>query len=178
MVSPARAGDLPPIPDKLFFKIGEVSRLVGVKPHVLRFWETEFAHVRPTKSGTGHRVYARADVERLRQIRVLLHERKFTIAGVRSLMARGGEAVEAAIALRPTEMALEADALGRRIEALERDLEAARGEAEALRREVAAAREEAAFWRAQARAVPPTLVARLRGQVEALRSCAEETIDG
>ncbi len=178
MASPGRVSDLPPIPDKLLFKIGEVSRLVGVPPHVLRFWETEFAHVRPTKSGAGHRVYARADVERLRQIRALLHERKFTIAGVRSLMARGADAIDAALALRPTETAQEADALARRVAALERELAAARDEAEVLRRTVAAAREEIVFWRAQARPALPGLLERLRAQVEALRGIAEDAIDG
>lgn len=74
------------IPDKLYFRIGEVSRIVGVKPYVLRFWETEFAVLSPKKSGTGHRLYRRKDVELLLDIRELLHERRFTIEGARKYL--------------------------------------------------------------------------------------------
>jgi DNA-binding transcriptional MerR regulator len=167
---------LPPIPDKLFFKIGEVARLVDVKPHVLRYWETEFSQIRPTKSGNGYRVYARADVERLRQVRTLLYDRGFTLAGVRGLLAQGGAAVEAALALRPTEAAQEAEALERTLREREREVAATRSEVQALRRELADAREEAAFWRDQVRAARtarPEVLERLRAQVQALRDWAE-----
>lgn len=169
--------DLPPIPDKLFFKIGEVSRLVGVKPHVLRFWEGEFSQIRPTKAANGHRLYARGDVEKLRRIRTLLHERRFTIAGVRALLNEGSEAVEAALALRPSEAALEADELSEKVADLERRLEAVQAELEAARRAVADARAEAEFWRAQAQAAsgaPRDVVDRVRDQVRGLRAWAEE----
>src|SRR5664279_5879858 len=73
----------PEIPDKLYFKIGEVSELLGVEPYVLRFWETEFAVLSPKKSGTGHRLYRRKDVELLLRIKHLLYEKKFTIEGAR-----------------------------------------------------------------------------------------------
>ncbi len=73
----------PEIPDKLYFRIGEVSRLAGVKPHVLRFWETEFPALNPKKSGSGHRLYRRKDVEVVLEIRKLLYEDRFTIEGAR-----------------------------------------------------------------------------------------------
>jgi DNA-binding transcriptional MerR regulator len=73
----------PEIPDKLYFKIGEVSDLLGVEPYVLRYWETEFAMLSPKKSGTGHRLYRRKDVELLLRIKHLLYDRKFTIEGAR-----------------------------------------------------------------------------------------------
>jgi DNA-binding transcriptional MerR regulator len=69
------------IPQKLYFKIGEVSRLTGVKPHVLRYWETEFSAVRPQKTRTNQRLYRRADVELLLLIKRLLYQEGFTIAG-------------------------------------------------------------------------------------------------
>jgi DNA-binding transcriptional MerR regulator len=73
----------PEIPDKLYFKIGEVSDLLGVEPYVLRYWETEFGTLSPKKSGTGHRLYRRKDVELLLRIKHLLYGRKFTIEGAR-----------------------------------------------------------------------------------------------
>ncbi|MFQ5477979.1 MAG: MerR family transcriptional regulator [Candidatus Binatia bacterium] len=69
--------------DKLYFKIGEVARLVGVKPYVLRYWETEFSIVRPGKSKSRQRLYRRKDVEMLLRIKELLHDRRFTIEGAR-----------------------------------------------------------------------------------------------
>lgn len=74
---------VPELPDKLYFKIGEVSRLVGVKPYVLRYWETEFRVLRPEKSQTRHRLYRRRDVETLLEIRRLLHDERYTIEGAK-----------------------------------------------------------------------------------------------
>jgi DNA-binding transcriptional MerR regulator len=76
----------PEIPDKLYFKIGEVSELLGVEPYVLRYWETEFSVLSPKKSGTGHRLYRRKDVELLLRIKHLLKERRFTIEGARQTL--------------------------------------------------------------------------------------------
>ena len=73
----------PEIPDKLYFKIGEVSELLGVEPYVLRYWETEFPGLSPKKSGTGHRLYRRKDVELLLRIKHLLKAKRFTIEGAR-----------------------------------------------------------------------------------------------
>ena len=71
------------IPDKVFFRIGEVARITGVKPYVLRFWESEFKSLKPGKSGSGQRRYRRGDIEQVLRIKELLWERKFTIAGAR-----------------------------------------------------------------------------------------------
>src|ERR1700745_2701541 len=73
----------PEIPDKLYFKIGEVSELLGVEPYVLRYWESEFSVLSPKKSGTGHRLYRRKDVELLLRIKRLVYEKRFTIEGAR-----------------------------------------------------------------------------------------------
>src|SRR5262245_15136282 len=71
------------IPDKLYFRIGDVARIAGIKPYVLRFWETEFGGLGPKKSGTGHRLYRRKDVELVLEIKRLLYEQRFTIEGAR-----------------------------------------------------------------------------------------------
>jgi DNA-binding transcriptional MerR regulator len=76
----------PEIPDKLYFKIGEVSELLGVEPYVLRYWETEFSVLSPKKSGTGHRLYRRKDVELLLRIKHLLRDKRFTIEGARQTL--------------------------------------------------------------------------------------------
>lgn len=73
----------PKIPDKLFFRIGEVCELVKVQPHVLRYWETEFPMLAPQKNRAGQRIYRRKDVEMVLRIRNLLYEEKFTIAGAK-----------------------------------------------------------------------------------------------
>ncbi|HET8548888.1 MAG TPA: MerR family transcriptional regulator, partial [Bryobacteraceae bacterium] len=75
------------IPDKLYFRMGEVSRLVGVKPYVLRYWETEFPAIAPRKAGSSHRLYRRKDVVALLEIKRLLYEKRFTIAGARKALA-------------------------------------------------------------------------------------------
>ena len=71
------------IPEKIYFRIGEVSELAGLPTYVLRFWETEFSQLKPTKSSTGQRMYRRKDVQYVMQIRKLLYEDGFTIAGAR-----------------------------------------------------------------------------------------------
>jgi DNA-binding transcriptional MerR regulator len=71
------------IPDKLYFRIGEVSRLCGLPSYVLRFWETEFNQLKPSKSGTGQRMYRKIDVESVLRIKKLLYDQGFTIAGAR-----------------------------------------------------------------------------------------------
>jgi DNA-binding transcriptional MerR regulator len=76
----------PNIPDKLYFKIGEVSELLSVEPYVLRYWETEFPLLAPKKSGAGHRLYRRKDVELLLRIKQLLYDRRFTIEGARQAL--------------------------------------------------------------------------------------------
>jgi DNA-binding transcriptional MerR regulator len=72
------------IPEKLYFRIGEVARLCRLPAYVLRFWETEFPQLRPVKSNTGQRMYRRRDVENVLRIKKLLYDDGFTIAGARS----------------------------------------------------------------------------------------------
>jgi DNA-binding transcriptional MerR regulator len=102
------------LPSKLFFRIGEVAGLVGVEPHVLRYWEREFRSIRPTKSAKGQRVYSRRDVENLLRVRDLLYCDGFTIAGAKKRLQRGSEsdadATEASDSLR--EDALETPTAG------------------------------------------------------------------
>lgn len=92
----SRAGDpLPEIPDKLYFRIGEVARLLSLPAHVLRFWEGEFIHLRPFKGRTGQRLYRRKDVEALLEVRRLLYTQGYTIAGARQRLAERAHQAEA-----------------------------------------------------------------------------------
>src|SRR5438270_7579310 len=86
MTDVALQSGAPEIPDKLYFKIGEVSELLGVEPYVLRYWETEFPLLSPKKSGAGHRLFRRKDVELLLRIKQLLYEKRFTIQGARQTL--------------------------------------------------------------------------------------------
>ena len=83
------------IPHKLYFRIGEVARIVGVKPYVLRYWESEFAVLRPEKTASGHRLYRRRDVEILLDIKRLLYDEKFTISGAKKRLREVGKEGEA-----------------------------------------------------------------------------------
>jgi DNA-binding transcriptional MerR regulator len=78
--------EFPEIPDKLFFRIGEVSEIVGVEPYVLRYWESEFPALAPKKSSSGQRMFRRKDVELLLRIKHLLYDQKFTIEGARKAL--------------------------------------------------------------------------------------------
>ena len=77
----------PAIPDKLYFRIGDVAKLCGVEAYVLRFWESEFPQLKPNKSGTGQRLYRRRDVELALRIKQLLYADGYTIAGARQVFA-------------------------------------------------------------------------------------------
>lgn len=79
------------IPDKLYFRIGEVSRLCGLPAYVLRFWESEFPQLRPSKGSTGQRMYRRSDVENVLRVKELLYDQGFTIAGARQLLRTEGK---------------------------------------------------------------------------------------
>ena len=93
MLEPALNSELPQIPSKRYFTIGEVSELCAVKPHVLRYWEQEFPHLKPLKRRGNRRYYQRQDVILIRQIRSLLYEHGFTIGGARQRLS-GDEAKE------------------------------------------------------------------------------------
>ena len=89
------------IPNKLYFRIGDVSRLTGIKTYVLRYWETEFSQLSPKKSGTNQRLYRRKDVEMVLEIKHLLYEKRYTIEGARTYFQERkslGKAVAAAAA--------------------------------------------------------------------------------
>ena len=83
MLEPGNNDELPPIPGKRYFTIGEVSDLCAVKPHVLRYWEQEFPQLKPVKRRGNRRYYQRQDVLIIRQIRSLLYDEGFTIGGAR-----------------------------------------------------------------------------------------------
>ncbi|HEX3471116.1 MAG TPA: MerR family transcriptional regulator [Silvibacterium sp.] len=85
--SQQRNEQISPIPDKLYFRIGEVAKLCGVEAYVLRFWETEFPQLKPNKSGTGQRLYRKRDVELALRIKRLLYSEGYTIAGARQVFA-------------------------------------------------------------------------------------------
>ncbi len=81
--SAAQKSGASPIPDRLYFRIGDVADLVGVKPYVLRYWETEFPMIAPQKSASGQRVYRRSDVETVLMIKHLLYVERYSIDGAR-----------------------------------------------------------------------------------------------
>ncbi|MCB9739141.1 MAG: MerR family transcriptional regulator [Deltaproteobacteria bacterium] len=101
------------LPNKSLFRIGEVAKLLGVETHVVRFWQQQFPHVKPSRSGSGRFLYSRSQVEQLERIRRLLHEERMTIEGARKairtgkakvlLTADAAAAAEAAAALAATE---------------------------------------------------------------------------
>ena len=93
MLEPALNNELPAIPGKRYFPIGEVSELCAVKPHVLRYWEQEFPQLKPLKRSGNRRYYQRQDIILIRQIRSLLYEHGFTINGARQRLS-GDEARE------------------------------------------------------------------------------------
>lgn len=78
--------DFPQIPERVYFRIGEVSRLVGVDTHVLRYWETEFTIIKPFRGKSKQRLYRRQDVENLLRIKGLLHDEGYTISGARRFL--------------------------------------------------------------------------------------------
>jgi DNA-binding transcriptional MerR regulator len=86
------------IPDKLYFKIGEVAELTGVKPHVLRYWEAEVASIRPTKNRHQQRLYRQRDIELILRLKDLLYNQGYTIAGARKFLRRKPTAAEAVAA--------------------------------------------------------------------------------
>jgi DNA-binding transcriptional MerR regulator len=87
MLEPSNNNELPVIPEKRYFTIGEVSELCGVKPHVLRYWEQEFVGLSPVKRRGNRRYYQRHDVLLIRQIRSLLYDKGYTIGGAKTYLA-------------------------------------------------------------------------------------------
>ena len=107
MEASKKRADLPPIPAKRYFTIGEVSELCGVKPHVLRYWEQEFTQLKPVKRRGNRRYYQHHEVLLIRRIRELLYEQGFTISGARnrldeSMRERGNHREKAVEVLGPS----------------------------------------------------------------------------
>ncbi len=100
MLDPGSNRELPPIPAKRYFTIGEVSELCEVKPHVLRYWETEFTSLKPVKRRGNRRYYQRHDVLTIRQIRSLLYDQGFTITGARQRLEGESGKAEATLSLQ------------------------------------------------------------------------------
>jgi len=90
LAKPVSSGKKHPIPDKLYLKIGEVAEITGVKPYVLRYWESEFKMVNPSKSRSRQRLYRKADVELIFKIKELLYEERYTINGARKKLREMG----------------------------------------------------------------------------------------
>jgi DNA-binding transcriptional MerR regulator len=97
-IQPIRKYVAPEIPDKLYFRIGDVARLCEVPAYVLRFWETEFPQLRPNKGGTGQRLYRKRDVEMALRIKSLLYDQGYTIPGARQVFKNEAKARETAAA--------------------------------------------------------------------------------
>ena len=114
------------LPDKLYFRIGEVAEIVGVEPHVLRYWETEFKSIRPEKSRKGQRVYSRRDVDTLLRVKELLYGHRYTIAGAKRKLR--GDGVEPIDESDPE--LKEINRLRGALEAVQQDLRRAIGELE------------------------------------------------
>ena len=97
MLDPSAKVQLPPIPAKRYFTIGEVSELCGVKPHVLRYWEQEFTQLKPVKRRGNRRYYQHHEVLLIRKIRELLYEQGFTISGARNRLDGAEEKIETTV---------------------------------------------------------------------------------
>ncbi len=104
MLEPSNNDELPPIPGKRYFTIGEVSELCAVKPHVLRYWEQEFTQLKPVKRRGNRRYYQHQDVLLIRQIRALLYDQGFTIGGARLQMVVDASEPKDAKASKPSDL--------------------------------------------------------------------------
>jgi DNA-binding transcriptional MerR regulator len=108
---PIRKTVTPEIPDKLYFRIGDVARLCEVPAYVLRFWETEFPQLKPNKGGTGQRLYRKRDVEMALRIKSLLYDQGYTIPGARQVFKNDAKPREAVTPFEPVAIAPSAPAL-------------------------------------------------------------------
>jgi len=108
------------IPEKVYFRIGEVSGLVGVDPHVLRYWESEFTVIKPRRAKSNQRLYRRRDVEYLLLIKTLLHSEGYTISGARKLIRKGVKAEESLLVKENREPSKKPD---KRLAEIKKDLQ-------------------------------------------------------
>jgi DNA-binding transcriptional MerR regulator len=105
-LAPKRAFDPPEIPDRLYFKIGDVARICEVETYVLRFWETQFPQLKPNKSGTGQRLYRRRDVELALTIKRLVHSEGYTLQGARQTLAQSSRVSDSRQREMPSQLSL------------------------------------------------------------------------
>ena len=103
--SPKRAVEIPTIPDRLYFKIGDVARLLKLEPYVLRFWESQFPQLKPNKSGTGQRLYRKRDVEVAVEIKRLVYGEGYTLSGARQALGQQRRAEVPAPTVAPAKAA-------------------------------------------------------------------------
>ena len=99
--SPKRAVETPTIPDRLYFKIGDVARICKIEPYVLRFWESQFPQLKPNKSGTGQRLYRKRDVEIAVEIKRLVYGEGYTLSGARQALGQARRSAPPAAAAKP-----------------------------------------------------------------------------
>ena len=111
------------IPDKLYFKIGEVAELTGLKPHVLRYWESEFSQLRLTKSRSRQRLYRRRDIELILRLKDLLYNQGFTISGARKKLREPEPVVVAAADAGQLDLPLDSRAERRLLDDIRADLQ-------------------------------------------------------
>ncbi len=123
-LSSKRAHDQPTIPDRLYFKIGDVARICGVETYVLRFWETQFPQLKPNKSGTGQRLYRRRDVETALEIKRLVHGEGYTLVGARQALNEGRKAAPRRATASPDESSRRLDSAAAVIGAARSELRA------------------------------------------------------
>lgn len=110
------------IPDKVYFRIGEVSDLVGVESHVLRYWESEFSVIRPRRAKSNQRLYRRQDVENLLLVKTLLHQQGYTISGAKKLLKSQG-AVEGMADQEENERAVKECSSGKQLASIKKELQ-------------------------------------------------------
>lgn len=164
------------IPDKTFFKIGEVAKLLGVEPYVLRYWESEFDLLEPEKTKSGQRVYQREDIELLSTIRDLLYQEMFTIAGARRQLERMREGKATYVTAHAAEADSHSEVQAEGVNTASAEAEQA-NEQTLLMMEEAARLESYADELEQARAELQTHCARLEAEVAELRRPRPEAME-
>ena len=125
------------IPDRLYFRIGDVARLCRVEPYVLRFWETQFPGLKPNKGGTGQRLYRRREVELALRIKQLVHQEGYTLAGARQALEGTARSKVSPARVKQTRLALSEEQSQQRLEAATATIGRVRAELRDLARQLA-----------------------------------------
>jgi DNA-binding transcriptional MerR regulator len=149
------AFEAPAIPDRLYFRIGDVARLCGVETYVLRFWETQFPQLKPNKSGTGQRLYRRRDVETALEIKRLVHGEGYTLSGARQLLEQQGRKREPQFILPLVESENAPNVAALQVEAVAALVSHAREELRAIAKLLASPDPQPARRRSKLATVPP-----------------------